>query len=194
MPRNPNVSYENIAHFLSATNKPATINDIAAAGIVSRSTAYRLLVDEHAKKDGIVDVPIAAKTYGIFPVGRTYPTHYVYRSPGTVAEILDPAIADQWKKLNRVAGSLSDIVADMPPIDYLDKLVITAFQKHRLAYRNDATLKENFIKPPVSVDMYLELLDNQQLRKQLIDDPNKFRTLILSMFVSSYNESDDFDE
>ena len=103
-------------------------------------------------------------------------------------------IADQWKKLNRVAGSLSDIVADMPPIDYLDKLVITAFQKHRLAYRNDATLKENFIKPPVSVDMYLELLDNQQLRKQLIDDPNKFRTLILSMFVSSYNESDDSDE
>lgn len=194
MPRNPNVSYEKIAHYLSATNKPATINDMCAAGIVSRSTAYRLLIDEGAKENGIVDVPIAAKTHGIYPIGKVYPTHYVYHNPGDTAAIIDPAMAAQFKSLRGAANMLGNIVADMPPIDQLDRVVIDAFQKHRLAYRNDTALRDNFTKPPLTVQVCLDILDNAELRKQLLDDPSKFRTLILSMFVSSYNESDDSNE
>lgn len=193
MPRNPNVSYEKIAHYLSAVGKPATINDMCSAGIVSRNTAYRLLIDYGAKEQGIVDVPMPAKLHGIFAVGKVYPTHYVYHNPGDTAQILDPALAKQYKDLHGAATLLSKAVEDMPPIDQLDRLLISAFQKHRLN-NVDETLRSNFVRPQASVEQCLELFDNAELRKVLIAEPIKFRTLLISMFVSSYNESENSDD
>lgn len=186
MPRNPNTTLEKIAHYLSAVGKPVTIAQIDSAGIATKATCYRLLIDREAKAKQKVDVPIQAKIHGIYSVGNHYPAHYMYADPAEQDIAVTHAhLAEKRTELHRVAEKLSDAVSNVPILDSLEKNLLSAFQNHRETYGNDTSLENNFKQPAMPIEQYYETLN--AFKEIAIADPVKFRTLLLSIFMSSFN-------
>lgn len=186
MPRNPNTTYEKVAHFLSTSDKPRTIADIDAAGITTKATLYRLLIDRELKAKGIVDVPMQAKIHGIYSVGKFYPAFYVYADPATQEIAATHAhLAKKRDELVDATATLSSVVKEAPVLDDIEKSVLSALKKHREEYAKDEVLEHNFKQFPDSAEHYYETLE--RVKEIASVDLVKFRTLILSMFVSSFN-------
>lgn len=186
MPRNPNTTYEKVAHFLSTSDKPRTIADIDAAGITTKATLYRLLIDRELKAKGIVDVPMQAKIHGIYSVGNFYPAYYVYADPATQEIAATHAhLAKKRDELVDATATLSSVVKEGVILDDIEKRILSVVKQHRKDINNDALLADNFTKIPQSAERYHETLET--VKEITSADIVRFRTLILSMFVSSFN-------
>lgn len=183
MARSTEQSYALIREYLQSRRLPATIKDMIEANVTSRPTLFRLL-----RPESFAD----AAVFGIKCLNNTKPYFFVY-DENLILEMLEkvnPEVANQITKQHDVlAGAAKLVAANSVVLDDIERRVIQAVKQHREEYAKDDILRDNFTKIPQSAESYLDTLD--RTKEITSADLVKFRTLILSMFVSSFNAEGD---
>lgn len=179
MGRSTEQSYKVVAQYLQDRRLPATVNDIISANIISRATAYKLFRPE---------LFTDAALYGIKPLNDTKPFFFTYDA-NLQLEVLgkfDKSAADLIANHKDVlVGAANKVAANAVVLDDINSAIIRAANEFREKYDKDDTLRANFKQPSYSVAGYLNTMI--EIREVLEADPLKFKSYILSTFVTMQN-------
>lgn len=178
MPRNTEASYRDIVDYLQQIKKPATINDMAEANILSKPTLYRLLRPEMFGEMAM---------YGLVPLNNKKPFFFAYNPKimEKIARNADKSLADRANQASKVFESAAEsITKNATILSPSEQQLIDRFRQHA---ENNTHVEwpRNFAQPPLSVEGYYSTLEN--VKAAVGEDKDKFRTLLVSMFVSSFN-------
>lgn len=179
MPRSTEQSYMEIREFLQSRRLPATINDMIEGNVLSRPTLFRLLRPESFGE---------AAVFGIRVLNNTKPFFFSY-DENLILEMLDKVDPEASKDLKQttavLTGAAKIVAANSVVLDDLETRLIKEFREFRSKYNKDAVLRDNFKQPPISVANYINTI--VEIREILEAEPLKFKSFILSTFVTLQN-------
>ena len=180
MPRSTEQSYKAIANYLKTRGLPATLNDIVEANIVSKPTVYRLLRPE--------SFPEAA-LFGIKALNDTKPYFFGYDASLQLDMLskVDSKAAEVVKEHKEVmTQAAKQITANAVVLAPDEKRLVERFREHK--ERNaHVNFMENFDTKVPDPGRGFYILG--EVAPAINNDMDKFRTVLVSMFVSTFNES-----